>query len=147
MADEDHFVDLVCEGGGVKGIGLAGAFAAIEQRGYVPKRVAGTSAGAITAALVAAGFTSSELDKIVLDLPFAKFKDERWEKHLPLIGDELDILRHRGIYKGAFFHDWMAQQLALKDITRFGQLADTECDDLAERYRLRVIASDVTHRR
>lgn len=37
MAAEPQFADLVFEGGGVKGIGLAGAYAALEQRGYRPK--------------------------------------------------------------------------------------------------------------
>jgi NTE family protein len=50
---EDQYADLVFEGGGVKGIGLAGAYAALERSGFAPKSVAGTSAGAITAALVA----------------------------------------------------------------------------------------------
>ena len=46
--------DLVLEGGGVKGIGLAGAVLALDQAGYRFQRVAGTSAGAIAAAIIAA---------------------------------------------------------------------------------------------
>ena len=46
--------DLVLEGGGVKGIALAGAVLALAERGYSFPRVAGTSAGAIVASLVAA---------------------------------------------------------------------------------------------
>ena len=38
--------DLVFEGGGVKGIGLAGAFRTLTDHGYQPQCVAGTSAGA-----------------------------------------------------------------------------------------------------
>jgi NTE family protein len=137
------FADLVFEGGGVKGIGLAGAFSTLRERGCAPKSVAGTSAGAITAALVAAGFTSAELDEIVLNLPVQSF----WEDHVPLVGPELSVLRHRGIYRGQAFYDWMARRLAEKGVTRFGQLVDEEADDPERRYRLRVIASDVTHRR
>jgi NTE family protein len=51
---EETRVDLVFEGGGVKGLGLAGALLELDARGYQPQCVAGTSAGAITAALVAA---------------------------------------------------------------------------------------------
>jgi NTE family protein len=145
--DQQQFADLVFEGGGVKGIGLAGAYAVLEERGFTPKRVAGTSAGAITAALVAAGYSSAELDEIVLKLPFEQFKDEGWEAHVPLIGAEFNILRHRGIYKGRLFHDWMAERLAAKQITTFGQLRDEEWQEPDGAYRLRVIASDVTHRR
>jgi NTE family protein len=141
------FADLVFEGGGVKGIGLAGAFSTLEERGCAPKSVAGTSAGAIAAALVAAGYTSAELDAVVLDLPFPAFKDRTWEDHVPLIGPELSVLHHRGVYQGRFFQSWMAERLAEKGIARFGQLVDEEADDPAQRYRLRVIASDVTHRR
>lgn len=49
--------DLVLEGGGVKGIGHVGAITALVEKGYTFKRVAGTSAGAIVASLVAAGMT------------------------------------------------------------------------------------------
>ena len=147
MADEDRFVDLVCEGGGVKGIGLAGAFAAIEQRGFLPKSVAGTSAGAITAALIAAGYTSSELDDILLKVPFASFKDEDWRDRIPLVGRGVSVALELGIYEGTAFERWISELLERKGVTRFGQLADDEAEDPSNRYRLRVIASDVTHRR
>jgi NTE family protein len=52
-----NYCDLVCEGGGVKGVGLAGAFSVLEEHGFRPQNVAGTSAGAITAALIAAGYS------------------------------------------------------------------------------------------
>ena len=40
-------VNLVLEGGGVKGIGLVGAISVLEEHGFTFVRVAGTSAGAI----------------------------------------------------------------------------------------------------
>jgi NTE family protein len=147
MAHDEQFVDLVFEGVGVKGIGLAGAFAALQQRGFEHKSVAGTSAGAITAALVAAGYSSAELDKILLEVPFADFKDEGWEDRLPLVGRAVGLLRDRGIYEGRFFQDWIAGLLEAKGTTRFGQLVDEQAEEPGNRYRLRVIASDVTHRR
>jgi NTE family protein len=52
--------DAVFEGGGVKGIGLVGALAVTEAQGYEFENVAGTSAGAIIAALVAAGYRAGE---------------------------------------------------------------------------------------
>src|ERR1022692_1195944 len=45
---------LALEGGGVKGIGLAGAVLVLDEAGYSFARVAGTSAGAIAASLIAA---------------------------------------------------------------------------------------------
>jgi predicted acylesterase/phospholipase RssA len=47
--------DLVLEGGGVKGIALVGAVAVLEEHGYEFNRIAGTSAGSIVGALLAAG--------------------------------------------------------------------------------------------
>jgi len=143
----EQFADLVFEGGGVKGIGLAGAYAALRRRGFTPKRVAGTSAGAITAALVAAGYEADELDGILTEIPFARFKDEGWEDKLPLIGHGASVLVELGIYEGRFFEAWLTGLLAAKGIRTFGQLADEGAERLKDRYRLKVIASDVTHRR
>ena len=62
---------LICgafQGGGAKGIAYAGALKALEERGYGFKAVAGTSAGSIVAALVAARFTSSEVADLIPEL-------------------------------------------------------------------------------
>ena len=54
--------DIVFEGGGAKGIAFAGALDVLFDRaGHEPRRLIGTSAGAITATLVAAGFTPTEV--------------------------------------------------------------------------------------
>ncbi|HSD77462.1 MAG TPA: patatin-like phospholipase family protein [Solirubrobacteraceae bacterium] len=146
-AEHTQPVDLVFEGGGVKGVGLAGAYAELHRRGFRPKSVAGTSAGAITAALVAAGYTPDELDEIVFTLPYRSFEDESWEDQVPLIGHELSVLLHKGIYRGDFFLQWIRERLAAKGTTRFGDLVDEDADEPDRRWLLRVIASDVTHRR
>src|SRR3954454_23531682 len=117
-----HDCDLVCEGGGVKGIGLAGAYAAVEAAGYRPRRLAGTSAGAITAALIAAGYTAAELKEIVLSLDFRQFEDKGWEDKIPLLGNPLSIVRDAGIYEGEKFLDWMRGMLIEKEVFTFGHL-------------------------
>lgn len=53
---------LVFEGGGAKGVAYIGALRAIEERGLHIGAVAGASAGAITAALIAAGYKADELE-------------------------------------------------------------------------------------
>ena len=50
----DLATDLVLEGGGVKGIALAGAALPIAKAGYRFARIAGTSAGAMAGAVLAA---------------------------------------------------------------------------------------------
>lgn len=58
MADRCY---CIFEGGGAKGIAHVGALAALERSGLQLAGFAGTSAGAIVAALAAAGYTAEEL--------------------------------------------------------------------------------------
>ncbi|HNT76445.1 MAG TPA: patatin-like phospholipase family protein [Anaerolineae bacterium] len=53
--------DLVFEGGGAKGMVFVGALQAFEARGHTYGRLLGTSAGAITATLLAAGYAAQEM--------------------------------------------------------------------------------------
>ena len=53
--------DLVFEGGGAKGFVLVGACEEFFRRGHSFDRLLGTSAGAITATLLAAGYTAGEM--------------------------------------------------------------------------------------
>jgi NTE family protein len=139
-------VDLVFEGGGVKGVGLAGAYGALEEEGWEPECVAGASAGAITAALVAAGYTGAELREEVLALQFGQFKDEGWEDRLPVIGREISVLRDFGVFEGRRFLQWMTEKLDRKGVRTFSDLKPTGSDDPKRAFRLQVIASDVTRR-
>jgi NTE family protein len=144
---DDMQADLVFEGGGVKGIGLAGAFEALEKRGYRRNNVAGTSAGAITAALVAAGYTAQELKDIVFDMPFNRFKDAGGIGRVPFFGGPLNVLKDLGLYEGKFFHAWISELLEAKNVSKFGDFVRDDATGLSDRHCLRVIASDVTHRR
>jgi NTE family protein len=59
--------DMVFEGGGAKGIAFVGALEAFIAAGRTPGRLIGTSAGAITATLLAAKFTPAELRAAVTE--------------------------------------------------------------------------------
>jgi predicted acylesterase/phospholipase RssA len=61
---------LVFGGGVMKGICHAGAYAAIERLKIKPDIVVGTSAGSLFGALVAAGYSSSEIADVVLQTKF-----------------------------------------------------------------------------
>ncbi len=146
-ATDEKRVDLVFEGGGVKGIGLAGAFGHLDAQGFQPQRVAGTSAGAITAALVAAGYSGEELKRLVLEeMRYRKFEDGgQW----PLT-QGIEMLRHKGLHPGKYFEGWMREHLEKKGITKFGQLRDPvagESGSDERHYRLQVIASDLSRER
>ena len=146
--DERKYVDLVLEGGGMKGIGLAGAYEVLEERGFEANNVAGTSAGAITAALIAAGYTAEELREIVVSLDFRQFQDEGWEDRIPLFDRTASLLLDQGLYEGKRFHEWMRELLEAKGIRSFRDLVlERWADNPKYRSRLQVIASDVTGRR
>jgi NTE family protein len=139
--------DLVFEGGGVKGIGLAGAYRELADRGYRPECVAGTSAGAITAALVAVGYTGAELEDIVLkQMHFQDFEDPTFLNRFGTPGEMLQFFKSRGMHSGNYFLNWMRERLEAKGITKFGQLGNQQPTNDKRSYRLQVIASDLTAR-
>ncbi len=137
--------DAVFEGGGVKGIGLVGALAVAEEKKYRWENVAGTSAGAIVAALVAAGYSAVELKTILQGLHYNDFKDAGLLDRIPLIGPALSLGFEKGIYEGEFLERWIGDLLRRKGVTTFRQLIMKEYQDLPKyRYRLRVIAADIS---
>ena len=140
-------VDLVFEGGGLKGIGLVGAYSVLEEQGYRPQNVAGASAGAIVAALVAAGYTAAELREVLGALDLLSLKDRAWEDRLPALSRTVSILKDRGIYEGEAFLGWMTELLGAKGVRTFGDLLACPGAGPLYRHRLQVIASDLTEQR
>jgi NTE family protein len=65
--DPRYFVNGVFQGGGAKSIANVGALQAFADQGLWFGSVAGSSAGAITASLIAAGIPVGELDKVIPD--------------------------------------------------------------------------------
>ena len=53
--------DMVFEGGGAKGSAFVGALRALKAQGHQTRRLVGTSAGAISATLLAAGYSPEEM--------------------------------------------------------------------------------------
>jgi len=141
--------DLVLEGGGVKGAGLAGAVSVLGER-YRFHRVAGTSAGAIVASLVAAGL-GPRLESMLVDTDFAEFLDEGVAgRLLGGVGNGFDVLFHEGIHRGNVLLRWVARQLADAGVVTWGdlRLPGATCHDPVEhRYRLVVVVSDVSRGR
>src|SRR3954466_7026845 len=62
-------VDGVFEGGGGLGTAYLGSLAFLDQAGIWFSRVAGNSAGAITATMVAAGFHSTDIEYLLSNFP------------------------------------------------------------------------------
>jgi NTE family protein len=131
---EKTLVHSVFEGGGAKGVAYVGALEELESRNMWFKEVAGTSAGAITAALIAAGYTYPEIKKIVFETDFDQFKDRRWG----IVPPFLNFMILGGMYRGQVFEEWMSEKLKAK----LG--VEPRLKDLP--IPLTVIASDITNK-
>lgn len=136
--------DAVFEGGGVKGIGLVGALAVAEERGHVWQNVAGTSAGAIVAALVAAGYTAAEIKGVMDGLDFNRLRDRSMRDRVPLVGPVLSMLVEKGLYEGDFFEGLMTELLAAKGVRTFGDLVIAGEEEERYRWKLSLVASDLS---
>jgi len=138
-------LDVVLEGGGVKGIGLVGTLVRLLERGYELRRIAGTSAGAVVGSIAAAGLTSDKLKEVALSLNYAKFLDPRPIERIPVAGPGLAALTGGGLFRGDYAHEWFRKTLAELGIHTF---ADLKLDDPAlpenRRYKLVVTAADLT---
>ena len=140
--------DGVFQGGGIKGLAIAGAlleFAGNERLSVSRwNNVAGTSAGAIIAAYLAAGRPPAALAALLDEAPFASFQD--FGPGGRLLGGLINLVRHRGLARGKVFHSWLDAELG--GMT-FGSLRVPPEGDVAPEhpYRLRMIAADVTNHR
>lgn len=142
--------DLVCEGGGVRGIGLVGAVDALAHAGYRFPRVAGTSAGAVVASLVAAlqvaGEPLSRLVEVMRTIDYRKFLDRSLIGRVPLIGGGLSLLTSDGVYRGAYLEQLLAGLLGDLGVRTFGDLRTGEQPEQFA-WSLVVTASDLSRRR
>lgn len=147
--------DLVLEGGGVKGIALVGALEVLEENGYRFRRVAGSSAGAIAGALVAAGIPTPTMVEILRSTDYRKFMDGGRFSNI-FTGKAIALWVHNGLYHGDYLKKWLDETLRTHAGPGWtGTFADLPYDDPdpekslpeARRFRLMVTGSDLTHGR
>ena len=147
VPDSTIVAHAVFEGGGVRGIAHVGALSVAEQHGYRWDHVAGTSAGAIIASLIAAGYSASELDSIMRSIDYARFAATPLCDPLHL-SDLFQLLIHNGLHNGSYIEEFVREKLAAKGVHTFGDLLSKDTSQLTDpflRYRLTIIASDITH--
>lgn len=130
------WVDAVFEGGGVKGICMLGAADHVEQRGYRWKRLAGTSAGALIASLLAAGYTAKELKAIAYSLDVQEWRQLSKKEIFPLLQKGVRLFFGKGMFKGEQLRQRVGGLLEKKGIRTFADLPSG---------KLQIIASDITN--
>lgn len=142
-----NFKNLVFEGGGVKGVAYGGALDVFDQMNILPNvtRVAGTSAGAINAVLLALGYTSEEVSKIIATTNFRDFEDK---STFPL--NIYGIFRKYGWFKGDVFKEWMGQYIRKKTGSEnftFGDLYESTKSSNNSFRLLYLIATNLTQQK
>jgi NTE family protein len=145
VSQAERRVDAVFQGGGVKGIALVGAASVVEETGYSFYNLAGTSAGTTVAALLGAGYSAEELKQILMDLDFKQLMDPATIlSRIPLAGNYLGIVTDLGIYEGDYFLNLMRELLAAKGVKTFGDLVLPGETEPRYRFKVHVVASDIS---
>jgi len=131
-------IDGVFSGGGVKAIAFIGCLQSLSENRITLARVAGTSAGAIFAALIAAGYKTEEINEQLTTLNLKKFLDPPPLTRKLSLSKWFYLYFQMGMNRGDRFEKWLREQLLLKGVTTFA--------DLQPGY-LKVIATDITYGR
>ncbi len=144
-----YYADGIFEGGGVLGIAFLGAARVCSELGLRWKGLAGTSAGAITAALLAASSSDDALENTFRTLDFMSFlsKPTSFLNVDSNPGNDLEqpvwmilrllLSRQLGEYSSGPFHDWLAQSLG--PVSTFADIPGVEPGR-----QLKVVVSDIT---
>jgi NTE family protein len=135
--------DAVFRGGGVKGLGLAGALCGFAEHPTKPvrtwKNVAGASAGAIIACYLATGHDAQEMLELMQKTSFGQFAD--FPGHNKQLGMGRLLLGH-GMAPGTAFEHWFDDVLGGET---FAAVQKPPEDGKTDRdWWLKLIAVDVT---
>ena len=93
---------LALSGGGVKGFAHAGALKALEEFGYKPDIISGTSAGAVAGALYVAGYSPKEICDLFKNKSFSNFTNI--------------TIPTSGLFSPAKFVDFLKQKITYPNI-------------------------------
>ncbi len=152
--EKEPFVcDLVLSGGGAKGVADIGALWAFDRLGVTFKRLAGTSAGAIVASLIAGGFSVGEISTHLMKADYKTLLDASWDQYLPTVANVARIAavpKSFGLHDGTTLQLWLHGLLSAKGAATFGRIPRERVGMLSgleeeDGPRLLIIASDLTH--
>lgn len=131
-------IDGVFSGGGIKAIAFVGALQVMEERGYRFQRVAGTSAGALVAALIASGYRSRDITEIMEKTEFEKLVDGRKGMISFPFMKWIRLYWKLGLYRGEELEKWIRRLLADQGVETFADLPEDS---------LKIVASDLSRGR
>ncbi len=111
FSQEHSYKNLVLEGGGIRGLAYPGAIKVLEEKNIIKdiEKVAGTSAGAITALMIGLGYKSYEMDSVFRSLKIQQFNDGK-----NIFGKIHRLKKEYGIFKGEKFERWVGDLIKYK---------------------------------
>jgi NTE family protein len=142
-AQQPVYKNLVLEGGGIRGFAYVGAVEILDSAGILKnlERVAGTSAGAITATMIAVGYSPAEMSRLIENLPINQFNDGT------ITGGISRLRNYFGFYKGQRLSNWIEDLIKKK--TGDGKITFRELHEQKNTrgYKdLYLTGSDITYR-
>ena len=101
--------NIVFEGGGVRGIAYGGAIEQLNNMEMLNtlENVAGSSAGAISACLLALGAKPNDLSQLLKNINYRDFQDNQFG----IIRDAFRFLSRFGWNPGSVFYEWIQYQI------------------------------------
>jgi NTE family protein len=132
---KSNIKSLAISGGGTRIVAEVGAIEVLEQQGIISQleRIGGTSAGSILSALIAVGYTCSELKQMVFELDFKKFEDGK-------LLEKVDVLRDYGVNKGNTFLKFLEEKIESKTGSKYTTFAGLKAKKMLD---LTVFAVDL----
>ena len=162
--DGNYYADAVFEGGGIRGLAFLGALRCFDDAGITLRKVAGTSAGAITATLIAAGYAQDDLENIIGNLNFkAAFLCQKkpfiWNGLTPAndlqgfnlvwMFTNLFLTHQKGQYGSKPFKEWLEQHLNKANVSTFASLFPDNPNKQAwyKQRELNVVVSNISEQK
>lgn len=126
------------EGGGVRGVALAGAAAGAMDLGVQFDQSVGTSAGALVSALLAAEYGPDDLSRSICRIQWPELLKPVRGTRIPLLGRHLALLARRGMYDSRRLEEVWGRLLAEWGVRTFGDLRPGS---------LGIVVTDLSHSR
>lgn len=132
------YINGVFEGGGIKGIAYIGAIRFLEERGFRFKYVGGSSVGSLFSSLLAAKFTSYEMENIVKKFDVNILTASKSKKP---IAKFINGIKYKGLYSMSYFENFLDNLLKEKNCSKFIDVK------VGEDYFLKIIVTDYKNKK
>ena len=125
-------INLVLQGGGIKGLAYVGAPRYLEENNYTINYISGSSVGAIIGGLVSAGYDSYELETIINGLSYNALASKN---------NISDTLRKRGLHSIRKLEKYIDYLLIKKNKRLFGDFK------VGNNYKIIIISTSINFKR